>query len=91
VLGEQRTPLVFVLLAGGEKSLLSMTPARVDDPGMTIVVVPHQAYVNHLVITAATSTLRAVQLSTPDRLGKQTNQTAGTRLSIPTRTVSGVS
>jgi superfamily II DNA helicase RecQ len=44
VLGKQRTPLVVVLPASGEKSLSSVAPARMDDPSMTIVVVPHLSY-----------------------------------------------
>ena len=52
VSGEQRTPLVVVLPTGGGKSLLFMAPACLDDPGVTIVVVPYRALVNNLVTTA---------------------------------------
>ena len=47
VLGKQRTRLVVVLPTGGEKSLFSVAPARVDVPSMTIVVVPHLSYRHH--------------------------------------------
>jgi superfamily II DNA helicase RecQ len=52
VSGEQRTPLVVVLPIGRGKSLLFIAPACLDDPGVTIVVVPYRALVNNLVSTA---------------------------------------
>ena len=52
VVGAQKTPLVVVLPTGGGKSLLLMAPACLDDPGVTIVVVPFRALVNNLVATA---------------------------------------
>ena len=52
MLGKQRTPLVVMLPTGGEKSLLFMVPACLDDPSVTIVVVPYRALVNNLVSTA---------------------------------------
>jgi superfamily II DNA helicase RecQ len=51
VSGEQRTPLVVVLPIGRGKSLLFIAPACLDDPGVTIVVVPYRALVNNLVTT----------------------------------------
>jgi superfamily II DNA helicase RecQ len=41
-----------VLLIGRGKSLLFIVPACLDDPGVTIVVVPYRALVNNLVSTA---------------------------------------
>lgn len=52
VSGEQTTPLVVVLPTGGGKSLLFMAPACLDDPGVTIVVVPYRALLDNLVATA---------------------------------------
>ena len=49
---EQQTPLVVVLPTGGGKSLLFMAPACLDEPGVTIVVVPYRALINNLVTTA---------------------------------------
>jgi superfamily II DNA helicase RecQ len=51
VSGEQRTPLVVVLPTGGGKSLLFIALACLDDPSVTIVVVPYRALVNNLVTT----------------------------------------
>jgi len=52
VLAEQTTPLVVILPTGGGKSLLFMAPACLEDPGITIVVVPFRALINNLVETA---------------------------------------
>jgi superfamily II DNA helicase RecQ len=52
VSGEQTTPLVVVLPTGGGKSLLFMAPACLNDPGVTIVVVPYRALLDNLVATA---------------------------------------
>ncbi|TKA60633.1 hypothetical protein B0A49_13140 [Cryomyces minteri] len=49
ILGWQRTPLVVVLPTGGGKSLLFMVPACLDDPGVTVVVVPYRALIGDLV------------------------------------------
>jgi superfamily II DNA helicase RecQ len=43
---------VVVLPIGRGKSLLFIAPAYLDDPGVTIVVVPYRALVNNLVSTA---------------------------------------
>jgi superfamily II DNA helicase RecQ len=61
VSGEQRTPLVVVLPTGGGKSLLFMAPACLDDPGVTIVVVPYRALVNNLVMTARTARIDCIE------------------------------
>jgi superfamily II DNA or RNA helicase len=50
--GEQATPLVVVLPTAGGKSLLFIAPACLDDPGVTIVVVPYRALLDNLVATA---------------------------------------
>ncbi|KAI7056165.1 hypothetical protein KC339_g18245 [Hortaea werneckii] len=52
VAGEQATPLIVVLPTGGGKSLLFMAPACLDDPGVTIVVVPYRPLLNNLLATA---------------------------------------
>ena len=52
VSGEQTTPLVVVLPTGGGKSLLFTAPACLDDPGVTIVVVPYRALLDNLLATA---------------------------------------
>jgi superfamily II DNA helicase RecQ len=44
-----QTPLVVVLPTGGGKSLLFMVPACLDNPGVTVVVVPYRALINDLV------------------------------------------
>lgn len=49
---EQSTPLVVVLPTGGGKSLLFMAPACLEDPGVTIVVVPYRALLDNLLVTA---------------------------------------
>lgn len=49
VAGEQATPLIVVLPTGGGKSLLFTAPACLDDPGVTIVVVPYRSLLNDLV------------------------------------------
>jgi superfamily II DNA or RNA helicase len=61
VSGEQRTPLVVVLPTGGGKSLLFMAPACLDDPGVTIVVVPYRALVNNLVTTAKKARIDCIE------------------------------
>jgi superfamily II DNA helicase RecQ len=52
MLGEHKAPLGVVLPTGGGKSLLFMAPACIDNPGVTIVVVPYRALINNLVATA---------------------------------------
>jgi superfamily II DNA helicase RecQ len=52
VSGEQRTLLVVVLPTGRGKSLLFIALACLDDPSVTIVVVPYRALVNNLVMIA---------------------------------------
>lgn len=42
-------PLVVVLLTGGGKSLLFTVPACLDNPRVTVVVVPYQALIKDLV------------------------------------------
>jgi superfamily II DNA helicase RecQ len=61
VSGEQRTPLVVVLSTGGGKSLLFIAPACLDDPGVTIVVVPYRALVNNLVMIARTVRIDCIE------------------------------
>jgi superfamily II DNA helicase RecQ len=51
VSGKQRTLLVVVLPTGRGKSLLFIVPVCLDDPGVTIVVVPYRVLVNNLVTT----------------------------------------
>jgi superfamily II DNA or RNA helicase len=50
--GNQSTPLAVVLPTGGGKSLLFMTPACLEDAGVTVVIVPFRALINNLVETA---------------------------------------
>lgn len=45
---DDSTPLVVVLPTGGGKSLLFMAPACLNDPGITVVVVPYRALLNNL-------------------------------------------
>jgi superfamily II DNA helicase RecQ len=61
VSSEQKTPLVVVLPTGGGKSLLFIAPACLDDPGVTIVVVPYRALVNNLVMTARTARIDYIE------------------------------
>ena len=44
-----QTPLVVVLPTGRGKSLLFSVPACIDDAGVTVVVVPYRALIEHLV------------------------------------------
>ena len=46
---EQASSLVVVLPTGGGKSALFLVPACLEDPGVTIVVVPYRALINNLV------------------------------------------
>ena len=46
---EKQTPLIVVLLTGGGKSLLFTLPACVEEPGVTVVVVPYRALIEDLV------------------------------------------
>ena len=43
------TPLVIVLPIGGGKSLLFIAPAYLEDPGVTIVIMPFQALLGNLI------------------------------------------
>lgn len=52
ICAEAQTALVVVLPTGGGKSLLFMAPACLEDPGVTIVVVPYRALINNMVATA---------------------------------------
>lgn len=49
-----RTPLVVVLPTGGGKSMLFMVSASLEDPGVTVVVVPFRALLNNLLERANT-------------------------------------
>ena len=46
---EKQTPLIVVLPTGGGKSLLFTLPACVEEPGVTVVVVPYRALIEDLV------------------------------------------
>jgi superfamily II DNA helicase RecQ len=61
VSGKQRTLLVVVLPTGGGKSLLFMALACLDDPGVTIVVVPYRALVNNLVSTVTKAQIDCIE------------------------------
>jgi superfamily II DNA or RNA helicase len=61
VSSEQRTPLVVVLPIGRGKSLLFIALACLDDPGMTIVVVPYRILVNNLVIIARIARIDCIE------------------------------
>jgi superfamily II DNA helicase RecQ len=61
VSGEQRTPLVVVLPTGRGKSLLFIALACLDDPGVTIVVVPYRALVNNLVSTTTKARIDCIE------------------------------
>jgi superfamily II DNA helicase RecQ len=61
VSSKQRTLLVVVLPTGRGKSLLFIAPACLDDPGVTIVVVPYRALVNNLVITARMAQIDCIE------------------------------
>lgn len=61
VSGEQTTPLIVVLPTGGGKSLLFMAPACLDDPGVTIVVVPYRALLDNLVATAKKARIDCIE------------------------------
>lgn len=47
-----QTPLVVVLPTGGGKSMLFMVPACLEDPGVTVVVVPFRALLDNLLAKA---------------------------------------
>lgn len=61
VSGEQRIPLVIVLPTGGGKSLLFTAPACLDDPGVTIVVVPYRALLDNLLATAKRAKIDCIE------------------------------
>lgn len=61
VSSEQRTLLVVVLPTGGGKSLLFIAPACLDDPGVTIVIVPYRALVNNLVTIAKKARIDCIE------------------------------
>jgi len=61
VVGEHKMPLVVVLPTGGGKSLLFMAPTCLDDPGVTIVVVPYRALINNLIATARQSGIDCIE------------------------------
>jgi len=50
-----------VLPIGRGKSLLFIAPACLDDPGVTIVVVPYRALVNNLVTTATKARIDCIE------------------------------
>jgi superfamily II DNA helicase RecQ len=52
IFDEQKTALIVVLPTGGGKSLLFTAPACLDNPGVTIVVVPYRALLDNLLATA---------------------------------------
>jgi superfamily II DNA helicase RecQ len=52
---------VVVLPIGGGKSLLFIVPACLDNPGVTIIVVPYRALVNNLVMTARTARIDYIE------------------------------
>jgi superfamily II DNA helicase RecQ len=52
VSSKQMTPLVIVLPTGRGKSLLFIAPACLNDPSVTIIVVPYRALLDNLVATA---------------------------------------
>ena len=61
VSGNQTTPLVVVLPTGGGKSLLFMAPACLNDPGVTIVVVPYRALLDNLLKTAKEARIDCIE------------------------------
>jgi superfamily II DNA or RNA helicase len=61
VSGEQAAPLVVVLPTGGGKSLLFMAPACLDDPGVTIIVVPYRALLDNLVETVKKAKIDCIE------------------------------
>ena len=52
VSNEQKTPLIVVLPTGRGKNLLFTAPACLNNPGVTIVVVPYRALLDNLLATA---------------------------------------
>jgi superfamily II DNA or RNA helicase len=52
IFDEQKTALIVVLPTGGGKSLLFTAPACLDNPGVTIVVMPYRALLDNLLATA---------------------------------------
>jgi len=42
-------PLVIVLLIGGGKSLLFMVLVYLEDPGITIIIIPFRALLGNLI------------------------------------------
>jgi hypothetical protein len=58
---DNSTPLVVVLPTGGGKSLLFMAPACLDDPGITVVVVPYRALLNNLLDKAKQAGIDCVE------------------------------
>jgi superfamily II DNA helicase RecQ len=61
VFDEQKTPLIVVLPTGGGKSLLFTAPACLNDPGVTIVVVPYRALLDNLLATAKRAKIDCIE------------------------------
>jgi superfamily II DNA or RNA helicase len=67
VRGEQTTPLVVVLPTGGGKTLLFTAPACLDDPGVTIVIVPYRALLDNLLATAKRANINHIEYAPGER------------------------
>ena len=61
VSGNQTTPLVVVLPIGRGKSLLLIAPACLNDPGVTIVVIPYRALLDNLLKTAKDARIDCIE------------------------------
>jgi superfamily II DNA or RNA helicase len=67
VSGEQATLLVVVLPTAGGKSLLFIAPAYLDDPGVTIAVIPYRALLDNLVATAKKAKIDCIEYRPGER------------------------
>ncbi|KAK0767999.1 hypothetical protein LTR91_026267 [Friedmanniomyces endolithicus] len=56
-----RNPFVVVLPTEGGKSILFMVPASLDDPGVTIVVVPFRELLDDLLAKAQAAGIDSVE------------------------------
>jgi superfamily II DNA or RNA helicase len=67
VRGEQTTPLVVVLPTGRGKTLLFTTLACLDDPRVTIVIIPYCALLDNLLVTAKRANINYIEYAPRER------------------------
>jgi superfamily II DNA helicase RecQ len=61
VSSEQTTPLIVILPTGGGKSLLFTAPACLENPGVTIIVIPYRALLDNLLATARKAKIDCIE------------------------------